>query len=182
MIRFFAVIAIVVVASFQLYAQDEEIGEWSETVNGIKGRLITGYDSDFNGTKMLAVYLELRNVSNRSWEIYFDLDKSIESNVVDGVNKPVAEHPAPASIMAGTPPWLVLPFDSALRFRVSVSGYGVPKNGGTNVQMMSGNWVIKPSEEKRYSIEATFRSAPRKMDIGRSWQGEIELPKVLIPQ
>lgn len=179
---------IVTLASIPSYAKKQETGAWSEPANGIQGRLFATEDPEFNGTKMVAIYLELRNVSHvaNPLEIYFEPIKSIESRVLDGGDKPVAKYPSPASIGLTPPFWLTLPFDSTLRFRVSVSGYGVPQNGGTNIQMMSGNWLMKADDERDYFLEAAFVSQPAKLDSGRRlrrvWQGTIKLPKVLIPR
>ncbi len=176
---------VVALTSIPSYAKKQEIGAWSETTNGIQGRLVATEDPEFNGTKMVAIYLELRNISHAAnpLEIYYEPIKSIESRIVDAANKPVAKYPSPASIGLTPPFWLVLPFDSTLRFRVSVSGYGVPQNGGTNIQMMSGNWLMKADDERDYFLEAAFVSQMAKLDSGRRvWQGTIKLPKVRIPR
>jgi hypothetical protein len=180
MLRLISFISIALLAALPLYAQSEETGEWSKLVNGVKGRLIAAYDHDFNGTKLIAIYLELKNGS-RGWDIYYDVDRSIESRVIDADDNVVEKYDAPASIIPSLPPWLVLPFDSTFRFRISVSGYGVPKNAGTNVQMMDGNWLVKTGNGKKYFLKARFISKPKPDVPHHAWEGEMELPKVLIP-
>src|SRR5436305_602721 len=118
-----------------------ETGQWSAAVNGLRGRLTTKEDKPFESTRMIAVYLELENVSDigNPLELYFDPTNSVVSKVIDESGKPLAEPPTAADIISGPPYWLALPWDGSMRFRVSISGYGVYKNSGTNVQMMSGN-------------------------------------------
>jgi hypothetical protein len=103
----------------------EQIGEWSTPVNGLKGRLITKEDKPFFGTLMIAVYVELANVSDvgNAMEFYFDPDKTIVSKVINESGKPLAQPPIAADIVTTNPYWLALPSDGTMRFRVSVSGY-----------------------------------------------------------
>lgn len=173
------------------YAQTAETGDWSETVSGIQGRLITEtlVNPALKGTKTVVVYLELRNVSNvlNPAEIYFDPNKSIDSRVIDMENKSFAPAgPVVASIMTPPPFLMVLPYDSKLRFRISVSGYGLAENSGTNIQMLTpkltGFWLIKAADKSNYFLEAAFSSPPAELDSSkRMWKGTINLPKVLIP-
>jgi hypothetical protein len=47
--------------------------------------------------------------------------------------------------------------------------------------MMSGNWLIKPTDKQKYYLEAAFVSRPPETDRRRAWSGKLKLPKVLIP-
>src|SRR3954465_7568274 len=116
-------------------AASEETGEWSMPVNGLKGRLIAKEDNPFMGTKIVAVYMELANVSDvgNPMEFYFDPTTSIVSRVVDEKGNDVAQPPNAASIASPGLYWLAVPWDGLLRFRASVSGYGIYKNSGTDV-------------------------------------------------
>ena len=161
----------------------EEIGAWSEPIQGVQGRLITREDRIFNGTKIVAVYLELRNATNvlGSIEVYFDSNK-LKTLIVDSnddlISKPMD---AAMSVFEPLPLWLVLPYDSSLRFRVSVSGYGIPK-GGTAIQMMEGLLLVGPNVKQECFLEGTFVSEPEKKMSEEKWRGTIKLPKVLIPR
>lgn len=161
----------------------EETGAWSEPVHGLRGRLTAKEDKPFHGTKMIAIYMELENVSDvgNQMEFYFDPIKSIESSVTDSNGKDLEQPPTAADVASPSASWLALPNDGTLRFRVSVSGYGVYENSGTNVQMMSGNWLIKPSDKEKYYLEATYISKPPESDRRRAWTGSLKLPRVLIP-
>ena len=114
-------------------------------------------------------------------ELYFDPIRSVVSKVVDEAGEPLAERPSAADILTPFPYWLTLPWDGRLRFHVSVFGYGVPKNGGTDMQMMSGNWLIKPDDKGKYYLQGKLISQPPDNDKRRCWKGELDLPRVLIP-
>ena len=117
----FLVFACFVAAS---HVSAEAIGAWSEAVNGVQGRLIAKEDRIFNGIKIVAVYLELRNTTNvlGSIDVYFDIDK-LTSQIVDSADAPISKPTeAPMSVFALQPLWLVLPFDGSLRFRVLSPG------------------------------------------------------------
>jgi hypothetical protein len=159
-----------------------ETGAWSETVNGLRGRLLTTRGKDFVGTHIVDVYLELKNVSDvgNPMEIYFDQFGSLKSDVTDVGGKPLKQPPNAASIASPGPFWLSIPWDGALRFRVSLSGYGIYKNSGTDIGMNSGNWVISPGDRKQYFLQSDFTAAPTS-DKRRAWTGTLHLPKVLIP-
>jgi hypothetical protein len=185
--RYLATLVATLVAVMSITAQrtDErkfETGAWSATVNGLRGRLLIAPGGEFIGTRMVDVYLELQNVSDvgNPIEIYFNSYDSIKSGVVDAAGKDVKQPPNAASITSPGPYWLSVPWDGTLRFRVSVSGYGVYKNSGTQVQMDSGNWLIALADKAKYYLEAKFASisAP---DKRRAWNGTLILSKVRIP-
>lgn len=159
-----------------------EIGAWSATINGLRGRLLAAPGEVFERTRMIDVYLELKNVSDvgNPLEIYFDEFDSLKSTVIDADGKALKEPPNAASIASPGPFWLSIPWDGTLRFRVSVSGYGIYKNSGVDIPMSSGNWVIAASDKKEYFLAVDFHAA-RTTDKRRAWEGTLHLPKVLIP-
>ncbi|MEP7075739.1 MAG: hypothetical protein ABI878_08000 [Acidobacteriota bacterium] len=174
---------IILLASVALRASTEETGAWSGAVSGLRGRLIVKDGETFHGTRLPAVYLELENVSDvgNQMEFFFDPMGSIESSVTDAAGKEVEQSPTPADILSPGPFWLALPNDGSLRFRISVSGYGIFENSGTDIQMSSGNWIIKPADKNKYYLAATFESKPPASDRRRAWTGSLKLPRVLIP-
>ena len=179
-------LALLLLSALATVAQNDkrafENGDWSAPVSGLQGRLSAAFGKDFNGTRMVDVYLELRNVSDvgNPMEIYFDEYTSVKSSVVNAENKPLKLGPTAASIISPGPFWLSIPWDGSLRFRVSVSGYGIFKDSGTDIPMSSGNWVIASSDKKPYYLSAEFTNAPT-TDKRRAWAGTLHLPKVLIP-
>lgn len=173
------------IATSSSYAVVSETGKWSETINGIQGRLIVSEDPMLNGTRILAAYVELRNVSDvmNPLEIYYEPGSMVQCQLRDATGKPISRADLPASIIQPLPFWLTLPHDSSLRFRISVSGYGIPKDARALIPMADHAWLIKAGDQNEYALEATFIARRPKDETHerRVWQGVLKLPKVKIP-
>ena len=164
------------------FAAASETGEWSKPVDGVQGRLIIEEGSVVHGTQVLAVYLELRNVSDvlNPLEIYYSNDNT-KGTVTNKDDKAVASVGLPASIITPPPYWLSLPFDSTLRFRISVSGYGVPPNAGALLALDSP-WLLRQDKDAPYYLQGNFQVVEKKdQPERRQWHGTLHLPKVKIP-
>ena len=75
-----------------------------------------------------------------------------------------------------------LPFDSTLRFRMSVSGYGIIPNGSIALQLPSGFfWQVPRKKEGGYYLSAVFSSIPAKEERRCAWKGTLVLPAVTLP-
>jgi hypothetical protein len=57
----------------------------------------------------------------------------------------------------------------------------VYKNSGTQIQMNSGSWLIRPGDKKKYFLEASLVTNPPAGDTRRAWTGKLTFPKVEIP-
>lgn len=157
-------------------------GEWSSTVNGVQGRLSLAEDKPVNGTRMLAVYLELKNVSDvgNPIEIYYDPTRSLKCDLVNAETKPVVQAALPADILTPSPYWLSLPFDSVLRFRVSVYGYSIPRDGGRMIQMSCGAWLLKEIDGQMHKLEVTLVAVAPEIGTGRrAWTGQLRMIRVV---
>jgi hypothetical protein len=160
-------------------------GVLSEIVDGIQGRLWVSKSGDtLNETQLTDVYVELRNVSNGlvPIEIYYDTEHPILScEVVDTEGHTIQQTASVASILQPFPFWLTLPQGGLLQFKVSVSGYGIPKRGGIMIQMPCGVWALKSTGQSQF-LRATIRTQPRQEDSGhRAWHGTLSLPPAAIP-
>jgi dienelactone hydrolase len=161
-----------------------ETGDWSEPLAGLRGRLHFGEGEKFNGTRMAIIYLELQNVSDvgNPMEVYFNIHNALPCDVFDGDGKPVAQAGSPASIQTPLPYWISLPHDSSLRFRVSVTGYGVPRDGGLQIGMMAGDWRLPAGSQGDYFLAARFIvSPPKDPNRPHPWKGVLVLPRVKVP-
>lgn len=165
-------------------------GAWSEAVSGIQGRLIAQDDPPFNGTRMIAVYLELRNVSDvgNPLEIPYD-GSNFQGELRDKAGKIVAQAGLSCSIINPPGYFLILPHDSTLRFRVSVTGYGVPKDGGALIGLNNAAWLIQRGDSAAYFLSGPFGpcamhhfdAKTRNSPSNRKWAGVLQLPPVRIP-
>jgi hypothetical protein len=158
--------------------------EWSDPVDGLRGRLVIEYGPDFEGAEIALVYLELQNVSDSAGikDLWFDETHQFKWQLQDEKGNPVPRTYPPMSVFSDLGHWMGLPFDSTLRFRVSVSGYGIIPNGGIALQLPSGFfWQVPRKKEGSYYLSATFSSVPAKEERKRSWKGTLVLPKVMLP-
>jgi hypothetical protein len=164
--------------------EDFQIGAWSKAIDGVQGRLLASPDTPFNGTRMVAVYVELRNVSDvaNPMDIYYDFMSSFRGKVVDARSQELPAASLPTNIMSPLPCWLALPNDGLLRFPVSVHGYGVPRNGGVMLSLPNNAWLIPSEKAASCFINGAFTAPPKKAAWSqRNWHGTLELPNVKMP-
>ncbi len=160
-------------------------GEWSETTNGLRGRLLFAEDKKIAGTRMGVIYLELQNSSlGDTMHVYYDAKMSpFRCKLQDSVGK---TNPTQGADYDGFIPeacWLALPYDSTLRFRVTLGGFGIPQNGGLFIAgCLEDCWVIPASAQNDYFLTGTLRvTAPKNETRPRVWEGTLKLPPVKIP-
>ncbi len=148
-------------------------------------------DAPFNGTRLAVVYLELQNVSDVLNPLLVDFHPP-RFDLVDVTGKSIPQSPVAASIMTISNYTLLLPFDSALRFRVSVNGYGISKDSGIAFQLESGFWVVSADTREDRFLTGSFvvpelastDSEGRRKDVERGnrvWRGTLNLPKLKVP-
>jgi hypothetical protein len=158
----------------------EEVLSWSEPVNGLQARLSFARKEAVNGTPIIATYLELKNVSDvgNIMEVSLDPEK-IHFTVTDMAGKEVKPDDGPydgISVELGS---LRLPYDSSLRFNISSSGAGIPKDQAGMLDLGSSqSWVFKSGAKGPYYLRGRFTVEKGK---DRSWSGTVDLPKVKIP-
>ncbi|HSY42533.1 MAG TPA: hypothetical protein VK811_01395 [Candidatus Acidoferrum sp.] len=159
-------------------------GDWSEIVHGLRGRLmVTEETAKFNGTRMGVVYLELQNLEDvlNPMEIYYDTAGTFQYDLMEESKHPIPQGLAEGSVMSPLPFWIILPNDSILRFRVSVNGYGIPKDAGLFVGLMPGVYDIPPTPHGDYFLSASFSVNPPAGSDIHAWRGVLKLPAAKIP-
>lgn len=169
-------------------------GAWSEPVLGLRGRLALEKGEMFNGLRTTTVYLELQNSQNvlNPRQIYYD-EEQVACSLLDEAGHPLDQVSGFADEFINPPYWIALPMDSALRFRISVTGF-VPfipgKNiaGGLQISLARGNWVILPDSpsDAYLSVSLLIKPPPPVKDIPDfyepgTWHGELKLPPLKIP-
>lgn len=139
-----------------------------------------------NGTRVIAAYLTLRNVSEvmNPMKLAFESSK-LSVRVVDEMGN---ELPQPASMPYSGGRYqsseLLLPYDSTLTFNVSQSGLGIPKNKAALLDFGPENcWIIDvPDGKKKYFLMATLTVEESKRADGELyWHGTLKIPKAEIP-
>jgi hypothetical protein len=80
---------------------------------------------------------------------------------------------------------VILDFAST-RFHASVSssvtGYGIPKDGGLSIGLMSGDWRIPYNSRDDRFLSASLSVNPPKDQVHtHPWKGDLKLPRLKIP-
>lgn len=158
---------------------------WSKPDGGIRGRLVVETGAPFNGTSQVQVYLELQNVSDVANSIHITPARSMSFDVVDAKGN-VVKPDAGMSLDVSTPDdrfGLVLPHQSTMRFLVSVTGIGVPKDKKWQVSLPHESsfrsWVIERTDGNSYFLGGTFKATAERQ-VGRTWAVDLSLPKVAV--
>jgi hypothetical protein len=159
------------------------VGEWSEPTNGLRARLLFAEDPKEFGTRMGVIYLEFQNVSMGVTKSIFYPSEPLTFELRDSVGKIKPSGGVFFDGPAKDPEWLVLPLDSTLRFRVTRSGFGIPKDGGLFIGGASMQcWVIIPSETNDCHLSGMLKvTAPKDAAPYSPWAGTLKLPPVKIP-
>ena len=158
---------------------------WSKPDGGIRGRLVVERGAPFNGTSQVQVYLELQNVSDVANSIHITPARSMSFDIVDAKGN-VVKPDAGMSLDVSTPDdrfGLVLPHQSTMRFLVSVTGIGVPKDKKWQVSLPHESsfrsWVIERTDGNSYFLRGIFKATAERQ-VGRSWSVGLSLPRVAV--
>jgi hypothetical protein len=166
-------------------AEQLGVGDWSEPVRGLKGRLLL-YQGRVLGdgkTRETLVYVELRYAPEAAGEpisVHFDPDQ-LKCALHDADGKAVPEHPGGGSGGRPGKGWVTLPYDSTLRLRVNPYAFGRAKDVGLLIPLNHASWLIKTGDAGDYFLSGTLAVNPPK-DHGRAnaWQGELKLPNMKV--
>lgn len=162
-----------------------ETGAWSAAVEGMQGRLVVSPGTLCKRTRLPNVYLELRNVSDvgSPKDAYYGSGEGLTLEVVDAQGKSIPRSSSISDEVTPLPFRVVLPFDSALRFRVSLSGYGIPQEAGLFLEIggIHGPVFLPQGTPKAYFLRGTFTAAAgRKSGSQDQWRGTLILPGVAL--
>jgi hypothetical protein len=161
-------------------------GGWSESVNGLRARLVFGEERVLYGTRIPEVCLELQNASDigNPMEFDFDASKFIRFDLRSSDDKP---GPKPAGIADADgfilePFHITIPQGGTLKFPITWRGYGIPREGGTALGFEGAFWVIPASDKSKYFLSATLEVPQTQRDPNRArrWHGTIKIPPVIV--
>jgi len=156
------------------------VGDWSEPVDGLRGRLIVaqGRALDDGKARESLIYLEVQNVAETGERSFtFDPD-GLKCELLDAKGKAVPKSP-PFGAAGGRPgkTAVTLPFDSTLRLRANP--YGFFRADDLLVPFSTAVWLIKAGDTADYYLAGTFTVPPvdRNGPGKAPWSGELKLPK-----
>lgn len=162
-------------------AHGDARGAWSKPVGPLQGRLVAYRTEPTNGTPIIALHLDVRNVAGGNNTKEFNLDKaSVIWSVTEANGKELAPTSPPGSWLPDLPKKLVLEAQQSGRLRLSISGGGIAKDRGGHLELGSDRvWEFDKSDEKAYYLSGEVKIQPTR-DVG-VWSGTMELPKVKLP-
>lgn len=151
--------------------------EWSAPADGLQGRLLAYRKPNVNGTQVIGVDVELKNVKLAPLAVQND-PAAVDVEVLNVHGKPVPQAPATRSGPVPFPQWGVIPRDSYLRFPIESHTVGVPRNGGALLAFSDKVWVLKKGEyilQGAYTLRRSLKDAPE-----NAWAGRVKLPPLKI--
>jgi len=165
-------------------------GDWSEVVNGLRGRLLVYDDQGSSAANHARVYLELQHVFQGAWaiplEIYYDIGvrDDLHLEVRDRLDKPIPLAPIAIRGFVPNPCWVTLPCDSIVRLRADLYTLGPQsKPDGLEILAPHGGWIIQPNATNDIFLCGSFtppKDHPSCLNY-HVWQGTLNFPKVKIP-
>lgn len=175
------------------------ISEWSKPVatkNGatLRARMIISQEhspAHVGPQKETAFYLEFQNVTGSvgsPLQFYFDPGRAFRCELLDADGKPPPPEGGAGSGGGAGPCWITLPYDSTIRLRANMYGYGLKPEDGFTLVMSPPNmqrWTIRAGDPKTYSISGTFTVTTPENHVAKDsedartiWSGTLELPKI----
>lgn len=177
------------------------ISDWSKPVGATNGatlraRMIISEEhspAHAGPQKETAFYLEFQNVTGAvgdTLQFYFDPGRALHCELLDADGKPSPPDGVAGNGGGAGPCWITLPYDSTIRLRANMYGYGLKPEDGFMLVMSPPNmqsWTIRPGDTKTYFMSGTFTVATptnhvtKDSDDARSiWSGALVLPKMKI--
>jgi hypothetical protein len=157
---------------------------WSPEVNGLRGRIVIPAHQNHPGDPFLHVYLELQNTLH-ALEVR-KIANPIENfrpQLLDAAGKEVPKDTGPYDGFSVRLDFLLMPFDSTLKFLVNGHGLGIAPGTRTVLDFGTSNWVV-PDDGKSYFLGGQLLG-PTKPNLARAefyWVGVLVLPRVQVPR
>lgn len=152
-------------------------GKWSRPVNGLQARLAVDNWRD----PMIGVFLELRNRKNLLNTITVPISpERLTFQLRDESGKVVMDAGLPRSGPVANLRDVQLPFDSSLRFNVSVSGVGIDTSSNAMIPLQSHAWVIRAGDFSTYQLSASLKTKRLRGNNDTVWHGDLHIPAVSV--
>jgi len=171
------------------------MSDWSKPVSTIDGhslraRMIVAYGRGANYAGQwpeTQVHLEFQNVSGAPTQFYFDPSEGLRFVMTDINGNPVTTPGGGSGGGAGAS-WITLPYDSTIRLRANMYGYGSKPGDGLNLTLYPPQaWWFRAGDTNVYFLSGTFtvttptNFVPRDFEVASSiWSGKLEIPKMRI--
>jgi beta-lactamase regulating signal transducer with metallopeptidase domain len=151
------------------------VGDWSKPVNGLQARLAVENWRD----PIVGIYLELRNVKDLGNTMTVPANaERIDFDLRDADGKKISQAGLPRSGPVVDLKDFQLPFDSSLRFNLSVTTVGVP-NVNAMIALRSHAWTLDELPAS-YRLSASFNVERPEKFSHTLWYGKIQVPPVRV--
>jgi hypothetical protein len=166
-------------------AQDTAPGDWSETLQGVRGRLVVWHAKTSDGTRQLGIGVEIENLSGTLGPIpiwWTEMADMLDFSLEDDAGKVIPMFGFPGNHMTPLPHWFELESGSTVRFTVSTDAYEYPSSKRVFLRPITfQGWDLTGMAHRKLAIRATFRTQPAKEPRRRAWTGPLALPAVAVP-
>jgi hypothetical protein len=137
-------------------------------------------------------YLEFQNVSgasSASTQFYFNPSQQLHCTLLDANGKPPPTVGGGGSGGGASAAWITLPYDSTIRLRANMFGYGNKPREGLLLTLWppAQDWTIQSGDTNTYYLSGKLRIAtptnfvPKDHEVQKPvWSGTFELPKMRI--
>jgi hypothetical protein len=176
------------------------MSDWSKPVSNTDGhslraRMIVahGRSAAFAGPwPETQFYLEFQNVSGaitHPTQFYFNPSEQLHCTLLDANGKPPPPAGGGGSGGGAGAAWITLPYDSVIRLRANMFGYGEKPGDGLHLILWPGDqdWIIQAGDTNTYYLSGGFtvstptNALPKDFEATRAvWSGTLELPTMKI--
>ncbi len=177
------------------------VSDWSKPVSSANGQSLRGRmfiaqehsPANSGPWPETELYLELKNVTGAvgpPMQIYFDPGNGLHCEMVDANGKPPPARPGGGSGGGAGACWVTLPYDSTIRLRANMYGYGRQIGDGLLLVLSPparGHWNIQAGDTNTYFLSGTFAATAPTNHVAQDfdatrveWQGTLELPRMKI--
>jgi hypothetical protein len=138
-------------------------------------------------------YLDFQNVTGAAGapvQFYFDPGLGLHCDMLDANGKPPPRVGMGGSGGGAGACWITLPYDSTIRLRANMYGYGLKPEDGFMLVLSPPtmqSWTIQPGDTNVYFMSGRFtvttptNHVAKDFDDARTiWSGTLELPKMKI--
>ncbi len=173
------------------------MSDWSKPVDttddSLRVRMIAAYGRGpgFGGPHdETQFYLEFQNVSGpiiSPTQFYFDPSRGLRCVMKDANGNTVPAGGSGSGGGAGAC-WITLPYDSTIRLRANMFGYGTKRGAGLILTLYPPYaWEFRAGDTNSYYLSGTFtvttptNFVPKDFEAARAvWSGTLQLPRMKI--
>jgi hypothetical protein len=167
-------------------ATDDVGGEWSQEVQGVRGRLIAIPAKAGDGGRQLRIDVELKNVSDVADPIeiwWTDIQSVVTFSLEDEAGRELPESSLGGNHISPLGHWLRLEPHSLTRMTITTAAYEYVRRGETLLRPVTfQGWDLSAAPTGKLYLRAKLAPDAAEGPVPRrNWKGPLELPRVALP-